>query len=63
MKIATYYCPKPIPDRSFDWSAIDADTYDGTPGQPIGYGATETEAIDDFIRLCLEEMDNTEESQ
>lgn len=40
-------CP-PIPVRSFDWCAVDDDTYDG-PGCPIGYGATEQEAIDDLL--------------
>jgi len=36
----------PIPDRSQDWSAITDDYY---PGDPIGRGATESEAIDDLI--------------
>ena len=40
-------CP-PIPIRSFDWCAVDGDTYDG-PGCLIGYGATEQEAIDDLL--------------
>ena len=40
-------CP-PIPIRSFDWQAIDDDTYDG-PGCPIGHGATEQEAIADLL--------------
>ena len=29
MKIETKYVYPPIPIRRFDWSAIDADTYDG----------------------------------
>lgn len=46
MKIKTEYDPKPIPSRQFDWSAIDDDTYD--EGEPVGYGATEAEAIEDL---------------
>jgi hypothetical protein len=38
-------CP-PIGRRDHDWSAI----YDGyEPGDPIGYGRTEDEAIEDLI--------------
>ena len=47
MKIETKYVYPPIPIRRFDWSAIDADTYDGEG--PIGFGATEQAAIDDLI--------------
>lgn len=53
MNIRTYYDPKPIPVRSWDWSAYDDDTYDG-PGCPVGYGATEAEAIRD-LREQMEE--------
>lgn len=54
MDIRTDYWPKPIPLRQFDWSAIDADTYDGAPDtkhpfNAIGYGATEAEAIADLL--------------
>lgn len=45
MKIRTTYDPKPIPNRSFDWSAV-GDDYE--PGQPIGNGSTENEAIADL---------------
>ena len=45
--IRTTYDPKPIPDRRYDWTAIDADTYDGL-GCPIGYGLTEADAIADL---------------
>jgi hypothetical protein len=48
MKIVTNYDPKPIPLRNFDWCAVDDSTYDG-PGCPVGYGATEQEAIDDLM--------------
>lgn len=56
-KINTNYWAKPIPVRSFDWSA----TFDGyDPGEPdgeggysggdtIGYGATEQDAVDDLL--------------
>lgn len=44
--IKTKFEYPPIPDRSCDWSAV-TDDYEG--GDPIGRGATETEAIDDLI--------------
>lgn len=47
MKIVTHYDPPPIPDRRWDWSAYDEDTYEG--GMPIGHGATEREAIMDLM--------------
>lgn len=47
MKIVTSYDPPPIPMRCCDWSAIDDDTYDYD--QPVGYGKTEQEAIDDLL--------------
>lgn len=54
-KVITHYDPKPIPVREFDWSAV-FDGYDGgdidevTPSRdPIGYGRTEREAIDDLM--------------
>lgn len=52
MKIITRYDPPPIPPREFDWTAVDDDTYE--PGCPIGYGATEAEAIAD-LREQLED--------
>lgn len=48
MKVVTRYDPKPIPIRSFDWSAVDDDTYDGPPC-PVGYGRTEAEAVADLL--------------
>lgn len=45
MNIITNYWPKPIPDRSKDWTAVDNDTYGGEGTDPIGYGATEAEAV------------------
>jgi hypothetical protein len=52
MKIVTTYIKPPIPDRNFDWCAIDSDTYDG--GAPIGYGASEGEAIGDLLTQIAE---------
>lgn len=45
VRIKTYFWAKPIPCRQFDWSAVDDQTYGGEPSDPIGYGATEQEAI------------------
>jgi hypothetical protein len=59
MKIRTDYDPKPIPIRSFDWCAIDEDTYDGAPDSgnrhQIGYGRTEAEAIADLTAILEED--------
>jgi hypothetical protein len=51
IKIRTTFEYPPIPVRSFDWSAIDDDTYDGADDSscPIGHGATEQDAIDDLL--------------
>jgi hypothetical protein len=46
MKIRTTHWAKPIPLRQFDWEAVD-DNYEA--GCPIGYGATEQEAINDLL--------------
>jgi hypothetical protein len=44
--IVTSYIYPPVPDRNYDWAA----TYDGyEPGDPIGYGKTEAEAILDLL--------------
>jgi hypothetical protein len=48
LKIKTQCIYPPIPDRSFDWCAYDDATYE--PGCPIGYGATEQEAIADLMK-------------
>lgn len=41
-KIVLDYWQKPIPPRGFDWCA----TFDGyEPGEPFGYGATESDAV------------------
>ncbi len=44
--IVTNFWAKPIPPRQFDWSAT-FDGYEG--GDPIGYGRTEQDAINDLI--------------
>lgn len=46
MKITTSYVCPPIPVREFDWQAV---TDDYEPDAPIGYGATEQQAIDDLL--------------
>jgi hypothetical protein len=51
MKIITDYWAKPIPIRQFDWSAV-TDNYE--PGDPIGHGTTEQEALDELL-LRIEE--------
>lgn len=60
MNIVTDYDPKPIPDRNFDWSAIDDDTYDGaddsTTRNQIGWGATREDAIADLKEQVEEEV-------
>lgn len=44
-KIVTSHVYPPIPVRTMDWCAHD-DNYE--PGCPIGWGATEAEAIADY---------------
>ena len=44
--IVTEFVNPPIPCRDFDWSA----THDGyDEGDPIGWGSTESQAIDNLI--------------
>ena len=58
--ISTSFDYPPIPIRSMDWSAIDANTYDASyEGEdesgsvwkcsPSGHGRTEAEAIEDLL--------------
>lgn len=48
-KINTEYVFPPIPIRIYDWRA----TFDGyEPGDSMGYGATEQEAIADLLDVC-----------
>jgi len=46
LDIKTYFEYPPIPIRDFDWVAY-FDDYE--PGEPIGNGRTEAEAIEDLI--------------
>lgn len=50
-QIVTRYCPTPIPDRRFDWSAV---TINYDLGSPVGFGRTEAEAINDLILQARE---------
>jgi hypothetical protein len=44
-EIETHFDPKPIPTARFDWCA----TFQGyEPGCPVGWGATEAEAINNL---------------
>lgn len=49
-KFRTSYDPPIGPTRSMDWNAI-SDNYEA--GDPIGYGATEAEAIADLLDNML----------
>jgi hypothetical protein len=51
--IRTDFIYPPIPDRQFDWCAVNDDTYDGE-GCLIGYGEDEQAAIDDLLHLIDE---------
>jgi len=54
-KLITSHIYPPIPDRSHDWCAFnDGEEEAGN----YGYGATEAEAIADFIENCAEEHDD-----
>lgn len=59
MKIRTTHDPKPIPDRQYDWSAIDESAYDGAEDSAnrhmVGYGPTEADAINDLLRIVAED--------
>lgn len=47
--------PKPDPCRAFDWSAIDADSYDGAPDSgnrhQVGHGATAEAALTELLGM------------
>lgn len=47
-RIETHFDMKPIPDRNHDWSAC-REGYE--PGDPLGYGETEREAIINLLDL------------
>jgi hypothetical protein len=59
MIIKTDYDPKPIPIRSFDWSAWD-DTTDDDENRVRGWGASEIDAIRDLLEdIECREADTT----
>ena len=62
MRIVTKHDFPPIPVRWMDWSAWDADSYDGAEDShhPVGTGATEQEAITDLMQI-LNELDTSDE--
>lgn len=47
--IQTQFVYPPIESREYDWQAI-LTGYE--PGDPIGYGRTEQNAIDDLLNEC-----------
>jgi len=47
MDIQTDFVCPPIPDRRWDWQAMDGDNWE--PNAPLGHGATEVEAIADLM--------------
>lgn len=53
-RIRTTHEFPPIPIRLFDWIATDDSTYDGDGHHPMGYGATEQEAISDLLEQLEE---------
>ena len=55
MKIRTEFVYPPIPDRQFDWSAVDDDTYE--PGCPVGSGRTELAAVKDLMQQLEEDYE------
>lgn len=54
INIQTYYDPKPIPIRRFDWEAVDSDALDYD--SVTGFGATKEEAVADL----MERLDDLE---
>jgi len=54
--VITSYDPKPIPTRNHDWSAV-LDNYE--PGEPIGHGPTEADAVMDLY-IQIEERESDE---
>jgi len=54
INIQTYYDPKPIPIRRFDWEAFDSDALDYD--SVTGFGSTKEEAIADL----MERLDDIE---
>jgi hypothetical protein len=61
MNIKTHFVYPPIPVRCCDWSAVDDDTYDGDG--PVGWGATEAEAIEDLLEQMEPDPDRLREDR
>lgn len=53
MNILTTHVRPPIPLRGFEWSAINEATYEA--GEPIGWGETEQQAINDLLEKLHDE--------
>lgn len=63
MRIKTIHSPMPIPYRDCDWCAYDDASYDGEPGQPVGWGRTEADAVADLkSQMDCEECDGSGET-
>lgn len=53
--VTTCYVHPPIPTRNHDWQAV-LDNYE--PGQPLGQGPTEADAVCDlYIQIAEREQD------
>lgn len=46
LKILTQHVTPPVPVRFFDWAAFSPD-YE--PGDPVGYGVTQQEAVEEYL--------------
>ena len=58
LMVVTQYIYPPIPIRTMDWQAV-TDNYE--PGEPIGHGPTEADAVMDlFIQIADREDDDEE---
>lgn len=63
MDIQTNYDFPPIPVRDMDWSAIDADSFDGVAdgNTMTGRGATKEAAINDLLSQIYDDCHNDNE--
>lgn len=55
MNILTHYKRTSLPDRQWDWSAIDTDSHARDPFCPIGHGAFEHRAIADLLSVICKD--------
>ena len=46
IKILTLHVTPPVPTRCFDWTAYGPD-YE--PGDPVGHGVTQQEAVEEYL--------------